>query len=351
MPSVQLVGIACPKAKTVYILRLLSAHIVPKGTSATRNLTVHGTILKLSSYVESLEKTIRRLETTIAKKAQVDITTQQAPAYHSELNEQAVASQSVDADCALRRFGKSSAEHFALTLEASAQSQNVVAGGFSDASSYEREGSTRSNLSNSNKIDDLRERPEALKGYGRASSNQTGQKCDPAVMTQRQVKYMIETYFEAVHPIWPILLEKESRQRFEELPMAADFVDSSFAAQYSLVISLACQHFEGRDKQIDVPGLLSVVATGNHYYHRARLYLCANAFKKISTSMLQAFLLLAIYQQGSMQFHECYITVGHAARIAQCLGFHISRPDKDTLMPLQRELRRRLWWACFCLDR
>ncbi|KAF7504186.1 hypothetical protein GJ744_002605 [Endocarpon pusillum] len=52
-----------------------------------------------------------------------------------------------------------------------------------------------------------------------------------------------------------------------------------------------------------------------------------------------------------MCFKEFYLTIGHAARMAQSLGLHISRPEIEDVQPQQREMRRRLWWGCFCMDR
>ena len=88
------------------------------------------------------------------------------------------------------------------------------------------------------------------------------------------------------------------------------------------------------------------LSSAEDFYHRTQEYVYANAFTESSIRMLQALLLMAQYQQGAMGFNEFYLNVGH-----ESLGLHISHLETGTLSPQHREVRRRLWWGCFCLDR
>ena len=161
-------------------------------------------------------------------------------------------------------------------------------------------------------------------------------------------KALFAKYFEAIHPLWPFLLEVETRELFSQTWTSEEPPEPLWLVQLNLIMCLGCQHHEmdGNDRMES-----DATSSGKDFYHRAQEYVYANAFTASSIGMLQALLLMAQYQQGAMRFKEFYLTVGHAARMAQSLGLHISRPDTDTVLPQYRELRRRLWWGCFCLDR
>ena len=163
-------------------------------------------------------------------------------------------------------------------------------------------------------------------------------------------KYLIDKYFETIHPVWPIMIESESRQSFHETSITHSSSEPVKAALLCLMISLACQSLEEKAEREKINSL-DAMDTSEKFYHYAQSYIHPTAFAGSRITMLQALLLMALYQQNTMQFIACYLTVGHAVRMAQSLGFHISRPDKASIRPEHRELQRRLWWACFCLDR
>lgn len=168
---------------------------------------------------------------------------------------------------------------------------------------------------------------------------------------RRLAKILFEKYFEAVHPIWPILFETESRERFDQTWISDEPPEPLWMVQLNLIMCLGCQQCES---EVDSAYKLSgndATGDGKEFYHRAQGYVYANAFTTSNVAMLQAFLLMALCQQGALRFNEFYLTVGHAARIAQSLGLHISRPELESVQPQHREVRRRLWWACFCMDR
>lgn len=62
-------------------------------------------------------------------------------------------------------------------------------------------------------------------------------------------------------------------------------------------------------------------------------------------------LLLCHYLQGTQDLDMCWIFVGRLTRLAIGIGLHASHPNEDQLKPLEKELRKRLWWGCVVLDR
>ena len=163
-------------------------------------------------------------------------------------------------------------------------------------------------------------------------------------------KILFDVYFEAIHPIWPVLLEDESRQLFSLTWTLDKPPNPLWIVQLNLIMCLGCQHYENETDGIGIRGF-NATSSGKDFYDRAQGYVYANAFTRSSVGMLQALMLMSLYQQEAMRFKEFYLTIGHAARMAQSLGLHISRPEIEDVQPQQREMRRRLWWGCFSMDR
>ena len=95
---------------------------------------------------------------------------------------------------------------------------------------------------------------------------------------------------------------------------------------------------------------------------RTRLYTIAkNFFLTVESSgftsirLLQAGLLLCLYETGHAIYPQAYISVGHIGRLGQAIGLH----DTDGVPQLalepgswdEMEERRRVWWAVYILDR
>ena len=180
----------------------------------------------------------------------------------------------------------------------------------------------------------------ALKSYLNSSSLQ--------YLPQRHIaKSLLERYFLAVHPIWPFLLEDETRTLFEHTWSSDDAPSPIWLSQLNLIFALACQFYEGDD---GAP-LADVYEAGKQFYQRGQGFIIANAFNRCSIVMLQSLLLMAQYQQGTMRSNQCWLTTGHATRMALGLGLQSDLPSNTSLPPHEQELRRRLWWGCFSLDR
>lgn len=242
-----------------------------------------------------------------------------------------------------KRYGKSSTSHFALTLKAST---------FTTGPQTSETTRGRRRLSSPSEITD--------NSSTRTSSSPVPERVDesltrsfvPRPTSLRQhmpphhsTESLYDVYFKAIHPIWPILLEHESKTQLLELYNLEKDPTPLSIVHSNLIISLALQHHEG------------IVDSGEFYgfertafFYQAEEIVNRNAFKP-SVPMVQALLLVALYQQGAMRPNACYLAAGHAARMAQSLALHISRPDTVPIIPQHRELHRRLWWSCFCLDR
>ena len=172
----------------------------------------------------------------------------------------------------------------------------------------------------------------------------------PHSFPQRHVADLLfECYFSTVNLIWPFLIEDECRNLLKGIWKSPERSDPVWIAQLNLIFCLSCQSYKGgldSESPFEDNSKASL-----KFYCRARKFIVANAFDLTSTSMLQALLLMAQYEQSTLRSRQCYLTIGHAVRLAQELGLHIPLSDGSYVSPLLKELRLRLWWSCFSLDR
>ncbi|KAF4448915.1 hypothetical protein F53441_7739 [Fusarium austroafricanum] len=84
--------------------------------------------------------------------------------------------------------------------------------------------------------------------------------------------------------------------------------------------------------------------------------LCSSAESAglVSLRLVQALVLLAVYESSHAIYPACYLTIGRAAKLGMLMGWH----DRDALQLFKlgdswskREEQRRTWWAIFVLDR
>lgn len=245
-----------------------------------------------------------------------------------------------------RPYGKSSSLHFALTVKASATA--MTADGLSDHHDTTRTvgAEARHEFSSTGETEDADEEEDD----NRVSSMAPSLAMSQLLPHRHLAKALFDKYFQAVHPMWPFLLEKETRELFTDTWTSGEPPETLWLVQLNLILCLGCQHYKSESNNHESLAFDATVSERD-FYHRTQEYVYANAFTASSVGMVQALLLMALYQQGQMQFNDFYLTIGHASRTAQSLGLHLARAESMETPPQQQELRRRLWWSCFCLDR
>jgi hypothetical protein len=72
-----------------------------------------------------------------------------------------------------------------------------------------------------------------------------------------------------------------------------------------------------------------------------------------SILVLQAGVLVALYELGHGIYPAAYLSIGACARYAHALGINVSHtvPTRRVLTFVEGEERRRIWWAIVILDR
>jgi hypothetical protein len=89
------------------------------------------------------------------------------------------------------------------------------------------------------------------------------------------------------------------------------------------------------------------------YYAAKHFYLEVEGSSIFSLPVLQAGVLLALYELGHAIYPAAYLTIGTCARYAFALGINIGAAvnPRKVITLVEVEERRRIWWAIVILDR
>jgi hypothetical protein len=82
-------------------------------------------------------------------------------------------------------------------------------------------------------------------------------------------------------------------------------------------------------------------------------YLEVEGSSIVSLAVLQAGVLLALYELGHAIYPAAFLSIGACARYVHALGINVSRTLKTrkVLTLVEVEERRRVWWTIVILDR
>lgn len=89
------------------------------------------------------------------------------------------------------------------------------------------------------------------------------------------------------------------------------------------------------------------------YYAAKHFHLDLEGEGTFSILILQAGVLLALYEIGHGIYPAAFLTIGACARYAHALGINVSKTagSRKVLTLVEAEERRRVWWAIVILDR
>ena len=154
-----------------------------------------------------------------------------------------------------------------------------------------------------------------------------------------QLREMIEEYFATVHTYFPMISKIRLYQHLAN-PLHEPGAD---IALLFLAMKLACSEIpEGMPPQTQ---LYQDVKSFYHYIE------AQNGF---SIQMMQALLLIALYESGHSIYPAAYLSIGNAARLGYAMG--LQNRHTPQMLPrcntwTEQEERRRVWWAILILDR
>ena len=172
---------------------------------------------------------------------------------------------------------------------------------------------------------------------------------DVFALPERPVAELLsELFFRHVYVFYPFVDEKCFREQlsktYEEKNSDAfrDRRHVPWLSLMNLVFAFGCDY-------VDLP-LLKIHSLARIFAGRANDLIISVCFEIGTIQVLQSLLLLSIHLLSTMQLNKCWASVGCLLRTGQGLGLHLN-PDDWNIPPLEKEMRKRLWWGIYCLDR
>jgi hypothetical protein len=170
-------------------------------------------------------------------------------------------------------------------------------------------------------------------------------------LPERSIAEMLtENFFKYVYPFFPFVDEPTFRtqlahtydQKHHSRDVCKDRQHIPWLSLMNLVFAFGCDY-------VDLP-LLKIQSLSRIFAGRANDLIISVCFEIGTLEVLQSLLLLSIHLLSNMQLNKCWASVGCLVRTGQGLGLHLDSSQWN-ITPLEKEMRKRLWWGIYCLDR
>ena len=157
---------------------------------------------------------------------------------------------------------------------------------------------------------------------------------------------MVDAYFGYRHLLNTYLHESTFRRRYERLWLGEDMggeeaPDLPWLGLVNLIFAFGSNHVQANGRNS---------AERTRFFNRAKALVFSGLLQPGSIELVQALLLMGQYLHGSLELNSCWTVIGLANRTAQGLGLHLD-PAKFTSDVIEQEIRKRVWWGCFVIDR
>ncbi|KAL7807135.1 fungal-specific transcription factor domain-containing protein [Trichoderma aethiopicum] len=156
----------------------------------------------------------------------------------------------------------------------------------------------------------------------------------------------LRVYFDFHHELTPIFHVPSIMAEFEQILSTRISSGNShhvyILAILNMICALAAAHSRQRHGDSDT--------MSRKYYNTAMQLMQPNILSDWKIEKVQALLLGARYLQSSSYSDECWTVLGLAIRFAYDLELH-RPPDPEQFDCVEQEVRKRVWYACFGLDK
>ncbi|KAK4081293.1 transcriptional regulator family: Fungal Specific TF [Trichoderma aggressivum f. europaeum] len=157
---------------------------------------------------------------------------------------------------------------------------------------------------------------------------------------------LLQIYFDFHHELTPIFHVPSIMAQFEQVLSNRASSGNSDHVYILAILNMICALAEAHSRQ----GHGDSDITSRKYYNTAMQLMQPNLLSDWKIEKVQALLLGARYLQSSSYSDECWTVLGLAIRIAYDLELH-RPPDPDQFDCIDQEVRKRVWYACFGLDK
>ncbi|KAI7855623.1 fungal-specific transcription factor domain-containing protein [Circinella umbellata] len=176
---------------------------------------------------------------------------------------------------------------------------------------------------------------------GSPPANTIKTKLDPLELPPKDLsRHLINLYFEHFYPVLPLFYKKilTSSLNSPLEPISPLLLNAIYAVASRVSPDVRVR----ADPQ-------SPDTAGDIFFERAKRLL-DDYYDVPRISTVQALLLLATHQHGTMKYVRGWLYSGMAFRMALDLGLH-RNCDHWNIPPDERERRKRVFWCCFVVDR
>ncbi|BFZ55086.1 hypothetical protein PYCC9005_002125 [Savitreella phatthalungensis] len=160
---------------------------------------------------------------------------------------------------------------------------------------------------------------------------------------------LIDAYFCHTHTASPFLHHRSFMERFHEF---YQFGPEAPRAQMVFILNMVLAIGETTlSRQATVIGREHQEADPRHRFFEVAMDHLELALDRTTLATVQCMLLLVVYGLHHPDTVSIYRTSGLAMRICVELSLHREQNNRSQLTLLDRELRKRIFWSCYSLDR
>jgi hypothetical protein len=160
---------------------------------------------------------------------------------------------------------------------------------------------------------------------------------------------LVDVYFKFRHPMnYSYLHEETFRRRYTRLWLSEELGGEEATENNLAWFGLVNLIFAFSSDHVQVAGRTSVDRA--RFFKRAKTLVFSGLLQAGSIELVQALLLMGQYLHGSLELNNCWTVVGLAIRMAQGLGLHLEAGNFTSDI-IEQEIRKRVWWSCFIIDR
>ncbi|KAL7815106.1 fungal-specific transcription factor domain-containing protein [Trichoderma gracile] len=156
----------------------------------------------------------------------------------------------------------------------------------------------------------------------------------------------LQIYFDFHHGLTPIFHVPSIMAEFEQILGTRISSGNSHQVYILAILNMICALAAAHSRQ----GHGGSDSMSRKYYNTAMQLMQPTILSDWRIEKVQALLLGARYLQSSSYSDECWTVLGLAIRIAYDLELH-RPPDPEQYDCIEQEVRKRVWYACFGLDK
>lgn len=155
-------------------------------------------------------------------------------------------------------------------------------------------------------------------------------------------KELVDYFFTYTYPLYPILHEPSFREEFAAAYRGSTQLTPAWLSILNLVFAFGCDYLD--------MSLKEAFELAQTFHDRGAELVLSVCFEQSTVQIVQALLLLTAHLQSDLKMNKSWLSIGCLVRTAQGLRMN-QDPSNWDISLVDQEIRKRLWWAIYCVDR